>query len=150
MILVLRDIETSKIDLACKPDFTIIDAYRIFNQDKRTIAGDRISKLQVQDGLREGLEWCDFQPQDIYAWFKRIDQEITGNITFLQFQDAILPFTRHYADECMRRDPSYTTITQIKKILNFDTRTQFITVWQKMLQGQRVIEILRQKVVNRL
>lgn len=83
IIMVLRDIENTKIDLAVKPDFTIIDAYRIFNGDKRTISGERITRLELITGLRDGLDWQNFAQDDVYAWFKRIDVEFNGEMTYI-------------------------------------------------------------------
>jgi hypothetical protein len=66
-----RDAESAKIELALKPDFNILDAFRMI--DFRNVGAfnqaDLIEALQCNIGLQ------DFTQEDIYLFFKKVDRQ---------------------------------------------------------------------------
>jgi hypothetical protein len=49
------------------------------------------------------LEFSEFSHDDIYMLFKRIDKQSLGRITFKQFNDIVLPFSKGYANRVVDR-----------------------------------------------
>ena len=78
MMIILKDVETAKISLCVKFDFTIIDAFRIIKTIASLSSTNVLTKKELSDGLMYNLEWSDFSADDIYAWFKRIDKTLSG------------------------------------------------------------------------
>lgn len=61
IIFIERDIEAAKINLALKPDFNMMDAFRMF--DIKALGS--ISLSDLMDGLRQNLEFIDYTPDDV-------------------------------------------------------------------------------------
>ena len=55
-MFVERDIEAAKIDLALRPDFNLVDAFKMF--DIKSLGG--ICKQDFMDGLRANLNFDDY------------------------------------------------------------------------------------------
>jgi hypothetical protein len=61
IVFIERDIEAAKINLALKPDFNMMDAFRMF--DIKALGS--ISLSDLMDGLRQNLEFIDYTPDDV-------------------------------------------------------------------------------------
>lgn len=72
-----RDVEAAKIELALRPDFNLVDAFKLF--DIKSLGG--ISKQDLMDGLRLNLEFTEYQPDDVTLLFRRFDKGL-GHISF--------------------------------------------------------------------
>jgi Ca2+-binding EF-hand superfamily protein len=90
-MFVERDIEAAKIDMALRPDFNLVDAFKMF--DIKSLGG--ICKQDFMDGLRANLNFNDYTPDDVQLMFKRFDKGL-GHINFNGFGDAILPLTQEF------------------------------------------------------
>lgn len=64
-MIILKDIETTKIDLSVKFDFTLIDAFRLFKTITGTANQGEITRKEVSQGLIFNLEFSDFSAEDI-------------------------------------------------------------------------------------
>ena len=60
-MFVERDVEAAKIDLALRPDFNLVDAFKMF--DVKCLGG--FSKQDMMDGLRINLQFNEYQPDDV-------------------------------------------------------------------------------------
>lgn len=100
--MIERDIEAAKIDLALKPDFNLVDAFKLF--DIKSLGG--ISMQDVMDGLRTNLQMADYCPDSVQLWFKRFDRGL-GHINFHSFGEAILPYTQEFANKVTDRPDFY-------------------------------------------
>lgn len=78
MILIEREIESQKIDLALKSDFNLVDAFRIFDLKQLGC----ITTQDFVEGLRANLDFIDFSSDDVYLFFKRVDKQGVGNLSF--------------------------------------------------------------------
>ena len=56
VMFIERDTEAAKIELALRPDFNLVDAFKIF--DMKSLGG--ISKQDLMDGLRLNLDFADY------------------------------------------------------------------------------------------
>ena len=83
-----RDIEAAKIDLALRPDFNLVDTFKMF--DVKSLGG--ISKQDFMDGLRANINFIEYVPDDVQLLFKRFDKGL-GHMNFNGFGDAVLPLT---------------------------------------------------------
>ena len=81
MIFIERDIESAKIDLSLKADFNLVDSFRIF--DIKSLGSFTCQNLE--DGLQKNLDFGDYLQDDIYMFFRKVDKQNVGHITFRQF-----------------------------------------------------------------
>ena len=88
-----REVESAKIELALKSDFNLFDAFRMFDFKG---AGE-VSAQDLSDGLARHLLFNDYTSDDIYLVFRRLDRESKGRLSFNDFSNAVLPFSREYA-----------------------------------------------------
>lgn len=107
MIFIERDIESAKIDLSLKADFNLVDSFRIF--DIKSLGSFTCQNLE--DGLQKNLDFCDYLQDDIYMFFRKVDKQNVGHITFRQFGDIILPFSEEYAQLVIDRPNVYSRIS---------------------------------------
>jgi len=77
-IFLEREAESAKIETALKPDFNLLDAFKIFDTKG-------IGNVSVQDmivALKENLNFHDFTHDDIYLLFRRNDKNNDGKLNF--------------------------------------------------------------------
>ena len=89
IILIERDIETNKIELALKSDFNLVDAFKFFDSNG-------VGKISLQN-LKDGIIKLNVDSTGLYSLFKRIDLYNNGYISFHKFGDLILPYSEEYA-----------------------------------------------------
>jgi Ca2+-binding EF-hand superfamily protein len=82
-----------KIEVSLKADFNVIDAFRIL--DLKNLGC--ITHTDFVLGLKQNLGFYDFSNDDIYLFFRRVDHQNLGHVTFDQYGDLILPFSEEYA-----------------------------------------------------
>jgi hypothetical protein len=87
-----------------KADFNLVDSFRIF--DIKALGS--FTSQNFEDGLRQNLEFSDFLEDDIYMFFRRVDKQNVGHITFRQFGDIILPYSEEYAQLVIDRPNVYS------------------------------------------
>ena len=74
IIFAEREVESSKIELALKSDFNIVDAFRMMD-----IRGaNYLTQGDINEGLQHNLRFSDFTPDDIYLLFRRFDKTNSG------------------------------------------------------------------------
>lgn len=92
MVLALREfcvlekeLESSKISLAKKQDFNLIDAFNIFDSA-------RVGEISAYD-IREGLNSIDVHPtqEEVELFVGRYDRTFDHRLNFAEFSDAFLP-----------------------------------------------------------
>jgi Ca2+-binding EF-hand superfamily protein len=78
MLFLEKEIESAKINLSLKHDFNLVDAFAIFDLQ-------RVGCITEQDfvtGLTANLEFTDFNQEDIFLFFKKVDRKGLGRITY--------------------------------------------------------------------
>ena len=68
-IFLERELEGAKIEAALKPDFNLLDAFKVF--DPR--GSGNISVQDVIMALRESIGFSEFTHDDVYLLFRRND-----------------------------------------------------------------------------
>jgi Ca2+-binding EF-hand superfamily protein len=86
----LRDIEYRKEALVSRPDFNLLDAFRLVDQ----LNDSSLSR----DAVRRYLMTCGFNPlsEDIEAFMRRIDKDQDEKVSYLEFVDCVLPAEPYY------------------------------------------------------
>lgn len=124
-----RDIEAAKIDIALKPDFNLVDCFKLF--DIKSLGG--ISKQDFMDGLRLNLDFKEYTPNDVTLLCKRYDRGL-GHVAFNGFGDIILPHTQEFAHMITGRPDYYIRKgTDLKKFFSYDTRAHLKNLFRVML-----------------
>ena len=146
IIFLEREIESSKIELALKSDFNIIDAFKMLD-----IRGaGAISQEDMKMGLCHNLNFSSFDSDDIYMLFRRFDAQNVGHLTYQDFNRLVLPFSREYAGLITDRADFYSRrLTDLTQYFNFDTRKEMIAFWNLLFQTERSIENLRMSLRSR-
>ena len=88
-----REVESTKIELALKSDFNIIDAFKML--DVRGTG--TISQEDLKMSLMRNLNFVDFSNDDIYMLYRRFDYDNVGHLNFEDFNRMVLPFSLEYA-----------------------------------------------------
>jgi len=77
-IFLERELESAKIECALKPDFNLLDAFKIFDAQ----GSGNVSVQDVILSLKETLGFHDFTHDDVYLLFRRHDCNGDGKLNF--------------------------------------------------------------------
>ena len=87
-IFLERELERAKRDLAQKAHFTIGDAFRLFDREKRGF----LSLGEFNDTIRRLIgEKPGIKLDDAYLIFKRYDKDKDGKLSFAEFNKIFIP-----------------------------------------------------------
>ena len=98
-IVLDKDIEVAKQDLALRPDFNLLDFFRVFDMDAKGAVG----YLDIEDGFKKfGI----FPNRDeLYLWLRRYDRDSDGKLRFSDFIEAFTPKQNEYSNLLNNRTP---------------------------------------------
>ncbi len=135
-----REVESAKIELALKSDFNIVDKFNMF--DMR--GGGAVTQQDLKDGLTQNLGYMEFSNDDIFMLMRRFDKASTGMLTFKDFNNMILPFSREYASLVTDRSDYYSRRSRdASTYFNADTRYEMQAFWTVLIRSERLMETLR-------
>jgi Ca2+-binding EF-hand superfamily protein len=77
-IFLERELESAKIECALKPDFNLLDAFKLFDAQ----GSGNVSVQDVIVSLKETLGFHDFTHDDVYLLFRRHDCNSDGKLNF--------------------------------------------------------------------
>ena len=92
-IFLERELESAKIELALKPDFNLLDAFKIYD----TRGTGNVSVQDIISSLRENLSFAEFTHDDVYLLFRRHDTNTDGKLNFTEFSNVLLPVSKEYS-----------------------------------------------------
>jgi len=92
-IFLERELESAKIEAALKPDFNLLDAFKIFD----TRGTGNISVQDIIMSLRDNIGFDNFTHDDVYLLFRRHDSNNDGKLNFTEFSNLLLPVSKEYA-----------------------------------------------------
>jgi hypothetical protein len=95
-----NDLEQTKIELASKSDFNLLDSFRLFDIDGK----GWVTASEVLAGLDELKVQAN--RDDVYLFVRRWDKDNDGRLRYSDFCDALTPFNSHYAGMLSSR-PAY-------------------------------------------
>lgn len=93
IVFLEREVESAKIDLALKSDFNLKDAFHMFDSKQYS----QITPPDLMEGLHMNLGMADFCEEDVMLFFARHDPSCRGRINFIEFSQALLPFSSEYS-----------------------------------------------------
>lgn len=75
------------------------------------------------EGLQRHLGFCDFNSDDIYMFFRRHDQGGRGHLSYQDFNNVMLPYSKEYAALVTDRPDYYISRGAcMDRFFNVDTR----------------------------
>jgi len=118
-IFLERELEGAKIEIALKPDFNLLDAFKIFD-----IRGNgNVSVQDIMNALRDNLSFTEFTHDDVYLLFRRHDANSDGKLNFTEFSNMLLPVSKEYSALLTDRPDFYMSRSMhISQFFNHDTR----------------------------
>ena len=86
-----KELENAKMELALKPDFNLMDGFRMFD----LLARGWVVPSEFAGGLRDlGVL---FDPQDVELFFKRFDKDNDNMLRYSDFCDAFTPLATEHS-----------------------------------------------------
>lgn len=145
IMFVEREVEAVKIELALRPDFNLVDAFRIF--DIKIMGACSLQDLI--DGLRRNLEISDLDIEAVQMFFHRFDKSL-GHISFNQFANAVLPFTHDYAKMVTERPDFYIRQgSDCREYFTRETRCELQRLMKCIFAGERQTALINQALARR-
>lgn len=137
------DIERERIILAKKPEFTLIDFFRVFDIDDKNFF--------ISSDI-EGLLQCLSIPYDIdevYLLIRHFSSYRDSSIRFSDFERMYMPRDRYYAQILRNKRavivPPYNRLS----VFSSDTIDQIIRVLRLQLQSEILAENLRKNITSK-
>lgn len=96
IIFLERDLESAKVELALKPDFNLIDAFKMLDMEDRGY----ISHQDLAVKLHRYFEIDTLSlhgEENLYLFMKRFDPSMSGRLTFAELCRAFTPIAKEYA-----------------------------------------------------
>ena len=88
-----RELESAKIEASLKPDFNLLDCFKLFD----TRGSGNVSVQDIINGLKDILNFHNFTHDDVFLLFRRHDINNDGKLNFSEFSNVILPISKEYA-----------------------------------------------------
>lgn len=90
-VLIERELEDAKINLAIKPDFNLFDAFKIFDLN----SNGYVSQGEMKNALNDLGVYASYDEIDLL--FKRYDKNRDNTLKFSEFCEAMLPKDVYYS-----------------------------------------------------
>ena len=94
-----KELEVSKQDLSLRPDFNLLDYFRIFDVEGR----GAISSSELAEGMKRFNVYPN--KEELYLFFRRFDKDNDGKLKFSDFTDAFICKQQEYATLLNNRTP---------------------------------------------
>lgn len=139
-IRILREIETSKNNLALKHDFNLIDAFRIF--DKHDLGIITISDID------ETLECLGYRAdrEELYLLVRHYSHLQDSRLRFADFTEMLTPKHEDYSKILRNRVSLNIPGAERSKVFSRDTSNIFCNTLRLILNAETVVERLRQRL----
>ncbi len=92
-IFLERELESSKIELALKPDFNLLDGFKLLDTQGKGF----LTSSELINTLKESLGQIEIRREDMYLFFRRYDNDSDGKFTYSDFCHAFTPLSKEYA-----------------------------------------------------
>ncbi|CAG9325661.1 unnamed protein product [Blepharisma stoltei] len=138
-----RDLDKLKIELSLKPDFNLVDAFRIFDLNDRSA----ITTLDVESAIQEMAPIA--LRDEVYLLIRHYSSLQDGQLRFSDFSEMFTPKQEDYSRLLRNRQPYNVSFAQRRRVFSRDTTSLFIDVLRLHLDAERVAESLRQRLSRR-
>lgn len=137
-----RDLESARRDLALSSDFTVIDAFNLF--DLNNIG--YVTQLEFEDGLHAlGVHPLKDEVSLLFKHYALIDRRLT----FTDFAKILTTKDLEYSRLINNRIPLNLPRYERKRTFRLNTETLLSRVLKLHLENESVAESLRQKIERR-
>lgn len=136
-----QELEDHKILLSQKQDFNLFDAFNIFDIERR----GAISVTELQVGLNAIGVYPTFD--ECQLLMARYDKSRDGRLSFLEFQQMLLPLDAYYSSMVQRRGTNYVPrLVNRLDIFVPHTQAEFQSIWKTHLRVENASEAMRQSL----
>lgn len=146
MVMLEREVESAKIELALKSDFNLYDFFSALD-----VKGNgTLTQQDLKIGLECSYRFMDFNMDDVFMFFKRFDRQQNGLLDFNQIGIAVLPFSREYASLVTDR-PEYFCRRErdLTRFFSNETRYEIQAFWGLFFKAERQFEQVRIRLARR-
>mmetsp|Transcript_7207 Transcript_7207/g.13232 ORF Transcript_7207/g.13232 Transcript_7207/m.13232 type:complete len:379 (-) Transcript_7207:37-1173(-) len=138
-----RELEEAKIELALRSDFTLEDAFGMFDLEDLGY----VTTLEVEETLRSfGLS---FLVDEVRLLIKHFSQHSGTRLNFEEFSQLLLPQSAEYTRIVRARLPFNAVPADRRRVFDVETQIRLNRVLRIHLDSERVAESLRQRL-NRI
>jgi Ca2+-binding EF-hand superfamily protein len=135
-----NEIEAAKADLAIKSDFTLEDAFGMFDLED---AG-YVTTLEIEETLRSlGLS---FYVDEVRLFIKHFSPHSGTRLNFDEFSQTLLPKNRELARVVRSRLPFNAIPVDRRRVFGGETQVLLNRVFRLHLDAERTAERLRQRL----
>jgi Ca2+-binding EF-hand superfamily protein len=149
IIFMERELESAKIELSLKPDFNLLDAFKMIDLNNKGWVSfselcDVLSRLfDIDTSTLSGRELLDLV-------FKRYDTNRDQKLSLAEFCKAFTPAGKEYGALVQGRAEFYAKRgINPMDFFNSDTRREIRTVWEVLIHTEKMTERLRHKLADR-
>lgn len=148
-IFMERELEAAKIELSLKPDFNLLDAFKMLDLQNK----GWISFSELADVLNRifDIDTVSLSGRELFDLvFKRYDTNRDEKLSLAEFCKAFTPSGKEYAALVQGRAEFYAKRgINPREFFNSDTRREFRTVWEVLIHTEKMTERLRHKLAGR-
>lgn len=149
IIFMERELESAKVELSLKPDFNLLDAFKIIDVENKGY----VSFQELSETLHRNLDVETFSVvgmENLDLLFKRYDTNKDLKLSLAEFCKAFTPSGKEYAALVQGRAEFYAKRgLHPKDFFNPDTRRELRSLWLTLLNTESAMERLRQKLSKR-
>lgn len=149
IIFMERELESAKIELSLKPDFNLLDAFKVIDVQNK----GWVSFQELLESLHRNLDIDSLSViamENIDLLFKRYDTNRDLKLSLAEFCKAFTPTGKEYAVLVQGRAEFYSKRgLHPRDYFNLDTRREIRHVWEALMHTEKMSERLRQKLASR-
>lgn len=101
LITITRRLEASRMDLACRPDFNLLEAFAIFDTDGKGFC----TVYEFHNKFKNIAPEKNPSLGDVELLFKRHNKTDDGKLKYSEFMHALSPITSDYSQMLNQRKP---------------------------------------------
>ena len=98
-ILLDKDLETAKQDLALRPDFNLLDFFRTFDIEGKS----SVNANELEEGMRRYGVFPN--REELQLFLRRVDRDCDSKLRFSDFADCFSPKQNEYSSLLHNRTP---------------------------------------------
>mmetsp|Transcript_6972 Transcript_6972/g.12741 ORF Transcript_6972/g.12741 Transcript_6972/m.12741 type:complete len:519 (-) Transcript_6972:1483-3039(-) len=132
-------LEMAKHSLAVRPDFTIKDAFLMFDLENK----ERLNVKAFEDTFEYlGVYYTKDEPTLLVKHFA--SDEHRPQINYREFNELFMPRDPRYAWMLKEREPFIATVRDRRRIFSQETTRRLVELLNLALENERIVETIRQ------